>query len=556
MDKPKLFSILKHRKQELTKEQIIKDMIAGVIVAIIALPLSVALGISSGVTPEKGLITAIIAGFIISFLGGSRVQIGGPTGAFVVIVFGIIEQYGISGLIIATIMSGVLLIIFGLLKFGNLIKYIPYPITVGFTSGIAITLFSTQVKDFLGLNIDKVPSEFISKWEVYFSNMNTINWYTVGLGIFSLAILIIWPKINKIIPGSLIALILATAIAYFFKLPVATIGSQFGEISSQIPIPTIPYIDMNTITSLIKPAFTIALLAGIESLLSAVVADGMIGSKHNSNIELIAQGTANIFSGLFGGIPATGAIARTAANVKNGGRTPIAGMVHAITLLLIMLIFMPLAKYIPLTTLGAILMIVSYNMSEWRTFKAMLKAPKSDIIILLATFMLTVIFDLVIAIEAGMIISMCLFMRKMAISMEVKELDEDRCSELVSMKELEKSNIGENVLVYEIRGPLFFGAVDTFINAMQEVNKDADVLILRMRHTAIMDITGYKELKRIEETCKTHNISLVVSEIQKQPKKVMRLMGMIDRLGENSFTSRFYEAMEKANEIINNKEIA
>ena len=551
MYKPKLISLLDDKENGFSKEQFFKDLIAGIIVAIIALPLSIALGISSGVSPEKGLITAIIAGFIISLLGGSRVQIGGPTGAFVVIVFGIIQNHGVDGLIIATFMAGIILVLFGLLRFGSLIKYIPYPITVGFTSGIAVTLFSTQVKDFLGLSMTKTPSEFIPKWEAYISHMNTTNLYTLAIGLLALIILIFWPKINKKIPGSLIALIVTTLVVFIFNLPVATIGSQFGKISSNIPMPHIPNLNLNTLKALIGPAFTIALLGGIESLLSAVVSDGMIGDKHNSNAELIAQGLANMGSSLFGGIPATGAIARTAANVKNGGRTPISGMVHSITLLLIMLVFMPLAKFIPLTTLSAILIIVSYNMSEWRTFKAILKAPKSDIAILLITFFLTVLFDLVIAIGIGMIVSMCLFMRRVATSIEVHELNENDCSDKSNIDtDMENLKVGENVLVYDIRGHLFFGAVYTFMNTMKEINDDAKVLVLRMRHTKTLDVTGYKQIKNIALSCKSRNMTLIISELQEQPKKVMRLMGFIDTLGEDHFATNFDEALEKANSLI------
>ncbi|HAT4271994.1 sulfate permease [Clostridium perfringens] len=551
MYKPKLISLLDDKENGFSKEQFFKDLIAGIIVAIIALPLSIALGISSGVSPEKGLITAIIAGFIISLLGGSRVQIGGPTGAFVVIVFGIIQNHGVDGLIIATFMAGIILVLFGLLRFGSLIKYIPYPITVGFTSGIAVTLFSTQVKDFLGLSMTKTPSEFIPKWEAYISHINTTNLYTLAIGLLALIILIFWPKINKKIPGSLIALIVTTLVVFIFNLPVATIGSQFGKISSNIPMPHIPNLNLNTLKSLIGPAFTIALLGGIESLLSAVVSDGMIGDKHNSNAELIAQGIANMGSSLFGGIPATGAIARTAANVKNGGRTPISGIVHSITLLLIMLVFMPLAKFIPLTTLSAILIIVSYNMSEWRTFKAILKAPKSDIAILLTTFFLTVLFDLVIAIGIGMVVSMCLFMRRVATSIEVNELNESDCSDKSNIDtDMENLKVGENVLVYDIRGHLFFGAVDTFMNTMKEINDDAKVLVLRMRHTKTLDVTGYKQIKNIALSCKSRNMTLIISELQEQPKKVMRLMGFIDTLGEDHFATNFDEALEKANSLI------
>ena len=551
MYKPKLISLLDDKENGFSKEQFFKDLIAGIIVAIIALPLSIALGISSGVSPEKGLITAIIAGFIISLLGGSRVQIGGPTGAFVVIVFGIIQNHGVDGLIIATFMAGIILVLFGLLRFGSLIKYIPYPITVGFTSGIAVTLFSTQVKDFLGLSMTKTPSEFIPKWEAYISHMNTTNLYTLAIGLLALIILIFWPKINKKIPGSLIALIVTTLVVFIFNLPVATIGSQFGKISSNIPMPHIPNLNLNTLKALIGPAFTIALLGGIESLLSAVVSDGMIGDKHNSNAELIAQGIANMGSSLFGGIPATGAIARTAANVKNGGRTPISGIVHSITLLLIMLVFMPLAKFIPLTTLSAILIIVSYNMSEWRTFKAILKAPKSDIAILLTTFFLTVLFGLVIAIGIGMVVSMCLFMRRVATSIEVNELNESDCSDKSNIDtDMENLKVGENVLVYDIRGHLFFGAVDTFMNTMKEINDDAKVLVLRMRHTKTLDVTGYKQIKNIALSCKSRNMTLIISELQEQPKKVMRLMGFIDTLGEDHFATNFDEALEKANSLI------
>ena len=543
MYKPKLISLLDDKENGFSKEQFFKDLIAGIIVAIIALPLSIALGISSGVSPEKGLITAIIAGFIISLLGGSRVQIGGPTGAFVVIVFCIIQNHGVDGLIIATFMAGIILVLFGLLRFGSLIKYIPYPITVGFTSGIAVTLFSTQVKDFLGLSMTKTPSEFIPKWEAYISHMNTTNLYTLAIGLLALIILIFWPKINKKIPGSLIALIVTTLVVFIFNLPVATIGSQFGKISSNIPMPHIPNLNLNTLKALIGPAFTIALLGGIESLLSAVVSDGMIGDKHNSNAELIAQGIANMGSSLFGGIPATGAIARTAANVKNGGRTPISGIVHSITLLLIMLVFMPLAKFIPLTTLSAILIIVSYNMSEWRTFKAILKAPKSDIAILLTTFFLTVLFDLVIAIG--------IFMRRVATSIEVNELNESDCSDKSNIDtDMENLKVGENVLVYDIRGHLFFGAVDTFMNTMKEINDDAKVLVLRMRHTKTLDVTGYKQIKNIALSCKSRNMTLIISELQEQPKKVMRLMGFIDTLGEDHFATNFDEALEKANSLI------
>lgn len=403
---PKLFSIIS--KKGLTKEDISKDIVSGLIVAIIALPLSIALAISSGVSPEKGLITAIIAGFIISFLGGSKVQIGGPTGAFVVIVYGIVQQHGMSGLVISTIMAGIILIIMGLLRFGSLIKYVPKTITVGFTSGIAVTLLVTQLKDFFGLQITDVPAECLQKIVSYISNINTFNAVAFIVGLSCIFIMVFWPKINKNIPGSIIALVLATLVVQVFNIKVDTIGSVYNNISSSIPVPKIPSVDFATITQLIKPALTIAVLAAIESLLSCVVSDKMIEDEHNSNIELIAQGLGNIGSALFGGIPATGAIARTAANVKNGGRSPISGMVHAVVLLIIMVVLMPLAKMIPMTVLSSILIIVSYNMGEWKEFKEMLNLPIGDVIVLLTTFILTVVFDLVVAIAVGMAFSIVL----------------------------------------------------------------------------------------------------------------------------------------------------
>ena len=406
---PKFFLMIKNK--EITKQQIMKDIIAGIIVAIIALPLSIALAIASGVSPEKGLITAIFAGFVISFLGGSKVQIGGPTAAFVTIIYSIIQEHGLDGLITAVIMAGVMLVIMGLLKFGTLIKYIPKTITVGFTAGIALSLMSTQLKDFLGLKIDNVPSEFIPKWGSYFSHINSLDVWSIVIGALCIGIIVLWPKINKTIPGSMIALIIATLLVKFMNIPIDTIGSRFTEISSSIPAPSLPSFSIATINKLFVPAVTIAILGALESLLSAVVADEMIGATHDSNMELIAQGLANIASGLFGGIPATGAIARTASNVKSGGRSPISGMVHAITLLITMLVLMPLAKMIPMTALSAILIVVAYNMSEWRTFKSLLKAPKSDIAVLLITFGCTVIFDLVVAIGCGMIMTMALFMK-------------------------------------------------------------------------------------------------------------------------------------------------
>lgn len=563
MLKPKFLSIIKHRKDELSKKTILNDIIAGVIVAIIALPLSVALAIASGVTPEKGLITAIFGGFIIAFLGGSRVQIGGPTGAFVVIIFGIIANYGIEGLTIATILAGIFMIFFGLMKFGSVIKYIPYPITTGFTSGIAVVLFSTQIKDFLGLDIENVPSEFLAKWRVYIENISTTHITTMCVGIASLLVMILWPKINKVIPGSLIALIGATVVVNVFHLQVATIGSVFGKISNSISLVHINNfnISLSTIKELILPAITIAFLASIESLLSAVVSDGMIGKKHDSNMELVAQGVANIFCALFGGIPATGAIARTAANVKNGGKTPIAGMVHALTLLLIMILFMPLAQLIPMTTLAAILIIVSYNMSEWRSFKGIFKSTKSDIAVLVVTFLFTVIFDLVVAIEIGMVLAMFLFVKRMSEITKIENTtldykgmfktilvdDEDTYSP--GENELHK-NLGKNIFLYEINGPLFFGAASTFTDILNQISSSSSILILKMKDVPTMDATALSALKTIDKKCREKHILILYSEINEQPMKLLVNAGFYDKTGKDRFFETAENAISVANQII------
>lgn len=548
---PKLLTMIKNK--EITKEQVGKDIVAGIIVAIIALPLSIALGISSGVSPEKGLITAIFAGFFISLLGGSKVQIGGPTGAFVVIIYSIIQQYGLDGLITATIMAGIILIIMGALKFGSLIKFIPKTITIGFTAGIAVTLLSTQVKDFFGLTIENVPSEFIPKWKVYLENFNTIDIYTMIIGIISVLIIALWPKVNKTIPGSLIALIVATLLVKFVPTfaGVETIGTRFTEISSTIPMPSLPSFSIELINKLFSPAMTIAILAALESLLSAVVADGMIKDRHDSNMELIAQGTGNIVSGLFGGIPATGAIARTAANVKTGGRSPIAGIVHAITLLIIMLLLMPLAKLIPMTTLAAILVVVSYNMSEWRTFKLLLKAPKSDIIVLVLTFLLTVIFDLVVAIGFGMIMTMFLFMKRVSETTEIKNLVEEEVFDDDISKVLDDAN--NKILVYQVNGPLFFGIVQDFLNETKALKPEAEVFILDLRHTTSIDASAISALKQVCAKCSELNIRFIITHIQKQPKKVLKKMGVINLIGEKNIYDSKVEAIEDAYKEIKKK---
>lgn len=545
---PKLLSMIRNR--EISKQQIGKDIIAGIIVAIIALPLSIALGISSGVTPEKGLITAIFAGFVISFLGGSKVQIGGPTGAFVVIIYSIIQQYSLDGLIISTIMAGIMLIIMGVLRFGSLIKYIPKTITIGFTTGIAVTLLSTQIKDLFGLKLGEVPAEFIEKWKCYFENMNSINIWALVVGLVCIAIILIWPKINKVIPGSIIAILVAILLVKFLNLPVETIGSKFGEISSSIPKPSLPSISIAKINQLFTPAMTIAILAALESLLSAVVADGMIDDTHDSNMELVAQGAGNILSGLFGGIPATGAIARTAANVKSGGKSPISGMVHAIMLLLIMFIFMPFVKLIPMTALAAILAVVSYNMSEWRAFKALLKAPKSDIIVLLITFLCTVIFDLVVAIGFGMIITMFLFMKRISETTEIKDLVAESVFDENTTKVLEKSN--DKILVYQVNGPLFFGVVQNFMNKVKEIDSSTEVLILDLRHVHAIDASAIDALKQLYKHCERCNVKLILTHLQEQPEKVLNKMGLTNLIGDENMYKSKVVAIEQAYKYISN----
>lgn len=540
--KPKLFSVLK----TYSLAQLSKDVTAGIIVAIIALPLSIALAISSGVSPERGLYTAIVAGFIISMLGGSRVQIGGPTGAFMVIVYGVVANFGYEGLVITTFLAGIMMILFGVFKLGNIIKFIPYPITTGFTSGIALVIFSAQIKDLLGLRIESVPAEFIGKWSSYYFALDTINPNSVIVGAISLLILIFWPKINRKIPAAFISLVVASALVKLLGIDVPTIGSKFGEISSSLPRPIIPHITVSNISLLIGPAFTIAILGSIESLLSAVVSDGMIGGKHRSNTELIAQGIANMASSMFGGIPATGAIARTVANVKNGGRTPIAGMVHSVTLLLIMMIFMPLAKMIPLASLSAVLIIVAYNMSGWREFKALLKSPKSDVIILLATFLITVLIDLVKAIEIGIILASFLFMKRMSdvSNVNITSLDaaEDTDDYYDFINENEKLQTPEDVQIYEINGPFFFGAAEKFIQATGELGKKTHTLIIRMRNVPAMDATGLQAFKNLIELCKHKDVQIVISGITPQPLKVLKNTGVYDLIGADNFVKTVEEA--------------
>ena len=542
--KPKFFSVMKNY----TREQFIKDIIAGLIVAIIALPLSIALAIASGVNPEQGLYTAIIAGFFISFLGGSRVQIGGPTAAFVVIIYGIIAEHGIPGLIIATLLAGVMLILMGLFHFGDLIKFIPKTITIGFTLGIAIGIVVGQIKDFLGLNMGAVPAEFLTKLVAYIHNLGSINYITLAIGILALLIQIFWSKVSKKIPGSLVAIIVTTLLVAIFKLPVKTIGDLY-TIKAGLPSFSMPVLSFSLVREMILPAFTIAMLAAIESLLSAVVSDGMIGSKHKSNAELVGQGVGNILSALFGGIPATGAIARTAANVKNGGRTPVAGMVHALTLLLILLFLMPYASYIPMSCLAAILIIVGYNMSGWRTFVRIIKtAPKSDIAVLIITFLLTLFFDLVIAIEFGMVLAAFLFLKRMSDIAEVRQWtyigssEDEKLSEDVDLKYVPK-----NTIVYEVFGALFFGAANVFTSFKHEEGKN--VLILRMRNVPVMDISGVEALEEILETCKKRNLTLILSHVNEQPYHAMEKAGFVEKIGAENICENIDVSLERAEKL-------
>lgn len=543
--KPKLFDVMKGY----TKEQLIKDIISGIIVAIIALPLSIALAIASGVSPEQGLYTAIIAGFFISFFGGSRVQIGGPTAAFVVIIYGIVMNYGTDGLIVATILAGIFLVIMGICHFGSLIKYIPYTITTGFTCGIAVTLFVGQVKDFLGLSMGSVPSEFLEKVIAYAQNIGTINWTATILGLFAIAIMVLWPKVTDKIPGSLIAIIITTAIAYFAKLPVNTIGSVYGELSSSFPSFQVPTLSIALVQKMISPAFTIAILAGIESLLSAVVSDGMIGDTHKSNAELIGQGLGNIFSGLFGGIPATGAIARTAANVRNGGRTPIAGIVHCITLTIILLVLMPLAALIPMTTLAAVLLVVAANMADWTSFFHLCKtAPKSDVIVLVATFFLTVFFDLVVAIEIGVVLASLLFMKRMAETADVKAWKYSEQPDVTPGEAEKLRAVPRSIRVFEISGPLFFAAADQLlaINSKQYTK----VVIIRMRSVPAIDASAMKSLRELADRAKKKNITLVFSHVNEQPMSVMKKDGFIEYIGEENFRANIVDALEYAEGLV------
>lgn len=549
---PKFITLI---KEGISRKQLAKDVLSGIIVGIVALPLAIAFAIASGVSPEKGLITAIIAGLVISVLSGSRVQIGGPTGAFIIIVFGIVQEHGVSGLTIATFMAGFLIIGLGILKLGNYLKFIPYPLIVGFTSGIAVVIFSTQIKDFLGMEIDNIPADFVEKWLVYFQHLNSINWMAFTIAIGTVFIVLNFYRITTKIPGSLVAILLATLLVYFFELPVETIESKFGEIPNKIAMPQIPNINFKIIQQLIEPAIAIALLGAIESLLSAVVADGMIGGKHRSNMELVAQGVGNIFSGLFGGIPATGAIARTATNVKNGGRTPIAGIVHAIFLLLIMLLFAPIAKLIPLSCLAGILVVVAYHMSEWRHFKDLLKSNRMDIIVLLTTFFLTVFFDLILAIEIGLILSSFIFMKRMSEATTINNAENlfgAAESNGEKLFEEELPYIPKNTMLYEINGPLFFGASQKFQEFLTDLKQEPKVLILRMRNVPFIDATAVNRLKEFHQKLKSCGTTIIISGANRQVKEELFKSEFYSLIGKNNILDNINQAIERAEKI--NKE--
>ncbi|MDR1555459.1 MAG: sulfate permease [Tannerellaceae bacterium] len=549
---PKLFASLKNY----SKERFVGDLMAGVIVGIVALPLAIAFGIASGVSPEKGLITAFIGGFIVSFLGGSNVQIGGPTGAFIVIVYGIIQNFGVGGLAIATVMAGIMLMVMGALRLGTIIRFIPYPIVVGFTSGIALTIFTTQMKDLFGLSITKVPADFISKWVVYAEHLHTFNPWPLFVGLLSIAIIVYAPKLSGKIPGSLIAIVVMTLVVYLLRhwfgiSSIQTIGDLF-TIKASLPQPEALSFNMETINQLLPSAFTIAMLGAIESLLSATVADGVTGDKHHSNTELIAQGAANIVVPIFGGIPVTGAIARTMTNINNGGRTPVAGIVHAVVLLLILLFLGPLTRHIPMACLAGVLIIVSYNMSEWRTFRSLLKNPRSDVSVLLVTFFLTVIFDLTIAIEIGLLIAMFLFMRRVMETTSVSVARDviDLSNESEVLHEEEKLIIPQGVEVYEIDGPFFFGIANKFDGVMQSLGDKPKVRILRMRKVPFMDSTGLHNLESLFRLSQAENIHLILSGVNPKVYGVLTKAGFDRKIGDENICTHINEALAKASEVI------
>ncbi|PKL85369.1 MAG: sodium-independent anion transporter [Ignavibacteriae bacterium HGW-Ignavibacteriae-1] len=548
MFKPKLFTQLKGYD----KETFFADANAGLIVGIVAIPLAIAFAIASGVSPEQGLITAVIAGFLISFFGGSRVQIGGPTGAFVILVYGIVREYGQEGLIVATFMAGIILVIMGLAKFGSIIKFVPYPVIVGFTSGIGVVIFSTQINDFFGMGIDDLPANFIEKWTIYLEHFAGFNFTATALGLSSLIFLILWRKIKTKVPGSIIVIIVSTLVAYFFNLPVETIGSKFGEFNASLPMPSFVNINFELIQKMILPATTIAVLCAIESLLSAVVADGMIGGRHRSNTELVAQGIANVGSAMFGGIPATGAIARTVTNIKSGAKTPVAGIIHSIVLLLILLFLGEYALMIPMTALAAILIVISYNMFEWKSFAGIFKNPRSDLIVMLTTFGLTVIFDLTLAIEIGMLMSVFLFMRRMSLVSNVgiitRELSDapDNPDDFA----IDQRMIPEGVLVYEINGPFFFGAANKFKESLSTYKVKPKIIIIRMRNVPAIDSTGIHFLEELHRDVTKSGTHVVFSGMHAQPYRALEQMGFLKKVDEKDICANVDIALARASEIL------
>ena len=556
---PKLFELFK--KGNYNKQTFTADLIAGVIVGIIALPLAIAFGIASGVSPQQGLITAVVAGFLVSFFGGSHFLIGGPTGAFIVIVYGIVAQYGISGLIIATVLAGIILVLMGIFKLGSIIKFIPYPIVVGFTSGIAVVIFSTQVKDFLGLTIENLPSEFIPQWSAYFSHIATFQLHEFLLSLGCLLVIIFWPKVTNKVPGSLIAIIIGTAASVlllkFTGIEFATIGSKFPELANgiEVPKPQAPHITWDTVQNMFQPAFTIALLCAIESLLAAMVADGVTGKRHNSNTELIGQGIANIITPFFGGIPATGALARTMANINNGGKSPVAGLVHAVVLLLIFLFLMPYAVYIPLGCLAAILVMVAYNMSEWRTFKYLLKGNKTDVSVLLITFFLTVIIDLTVAIEVGLVLAIILFVKRISETSSIKVLEGDTVAgtendEKAMLADTEHLDVAQGVEIYEIDGPFFFGLASKLDEIDRDLRKQGiKVRIIRMRKVPFMDSTGLNNLRSLWKRSQKDNVQIILSGVNDNVLAYLNKVGFVQELGKEYIFPHIIPAVAKANEL-------
>jgi SulP family sulfate permease len=549
---PKLWTCI---KEGYSSQQLTNDVLAGIIVGIVALPLAIAFAIASGVKPEQGLYTAVVAGLLIAVFSGSRVQIGGPTGAFIVIVYGIVQKYGYDGLAIATLMAGVLLIFMGLARLGSVIKYIPYPVTVGFTSGIALIIFTGQIPQFLGLTLDNFPSEFLGQISVCARHLGDSSPYSIALAVATILIILFWPRVTNKVPGSLIAIILTTAAVQLFSLPVETIGSRFGSVPSSLPMPHLPPIpDWERLRQLSSPALTIAILAGIESLLSAVVADGMTERRHRSNMELIAQGIANLASPLFGGIPATGAIARTATNIKNGGKTPLAGIVHAITLLLILLFFGKWASLIPMSTLAGILIIVAWNMSEAHLFAKLLRGPKGDVLVLVATFGLTVLVDLTVAIQVGIVLAAFLFMRRMAETTEVSAIsdqfshDEDEPDH--DPDSLNDRVIPKEVQVFEINGPFFFGAAEKFKYAMSAIDRPAPILILRMRHALSLDATALKALESVNQSSHKNGTILLLSGVHEQPLKILNSSGVADMIGHENIFPHIDAALKRAEALL------